>query len=195
MVEAALVIGPDGCVLHLHLPPGVTSGSIPDSARLWEVLWQNRGLVEGVAHLHPGRGEPCPSETDLTTFAAIEAGLGRRLCWWISSSDHTLEIRWRGPNRLDYAEELVIAPRWVVVLRLLGQAPLPGSRWLHPKRGTSYRVDDVRTLQAGLESAAWSLDGALAVCYTGEQDGLRWVRPLFEFLDGRFRPLPEPDHA
>ena len=32
--------------------------------------------------------------TDLGTFIAIEAALGKRLAWWITSSDHFLECRW-----------------------------------------------------------------------------------------------------
>ena len=41
--------------------------------------------LAGVAHSHPGGGIPTPSWEDLTTFAAVEDGLGQRLVWWIVS--------------------------------------------------------------------------------------------------------------
>lgn len=87
MKEAAIVVDMSGYTLYIHVPRNRSSGSIPDSHDLWEILWQNRKRVLLVAHSHPGGGTPSPSMTDLTTWEAIEAGLGRRLIWPIMSSD------------------------------------------------------------------------------------------------------------
>ncbi len=81
--EEAVVIDIEGHAIHWHCPRGVSGGAIPDSRELWDVLWDNRSSVAGVAHTHPFDGPAYPSLTDLTTFEAVEAGLGRRLVWWI----------------------------------------------------------------------------------------------------------------
>lgn len=119
MIEAGVVIGTDGPI-HWHLPAGRTGGSIPDSRQLWKVLFENRKAdCLGFAHSHPGGGVPGASWTDLTTFAAVEAGLGRRLDWWITSSDHVVLLRWRGPDRISYNlfQLLTADPEWTAQLR------------------------------------------------------------------------------
>ena len=103
MTEVGVVVGRDGAALHWHAPPGRCSVALPDSRALWDVLWTHRDQVLGFAHSHPGSGRPSPSWTDLTTFAAIEAALGRRLTWWITSADRVVTVGWRGPDPLDYA--------------------------------------------------------------------------------------------
>ncbi len=125
MIEAGVVIGPDG-PLYWHLPEGRTAGSIPDSRRLWEVLWENRHLDDlGFAHSHPGSGMPAPSMTDMTTFKAIEQGMGRRLTWWITSSDHMIEM-YRAYTKEGEEEKYLYAvveeePVWVSELRAHSQ--------------------------------------------------------------------------
>ena len=94
MIEAGVVIDMDMSPIFWHLPDGRTAGSIPDTRVLWDVLWDNRETVLGFAHSHPGAGVPGPSHTDLGTFVAVEQALGRRLKWWITSSDHFLECSW-----------------------------------------------------------------------------------------------------
>lgn len=89
-MEAGVVIDKNLSPIHWHLPPGRTGGSLPDSRNLWDVIWENRDIVQGFAHSHPGSGAPAPSGTDLSTFVAVEAALGRRLDWWITSSDRLL---------------------------------------------------------------------------------------------------------
>lgn len=91
--ETGVVVGRDGEPIYWHVPPGRTSGSLPDSRDLWDVIWENRDRVEGIAHTHPGRGEPGPSHTDVTTFDAVELGLGRPLSWWIASEDSLILVR------------------------------------------------------------------------------------------------------
>ncbi len=92
-IEAAVVIS-GGSPSHWHLPPGRNSVYIPDTRDLWDILWESRSSVDGVAHTHPGSGWPSPSKTDLTTFEAVEKGLGRRLSWWILSRTHCVLLQW-----------------------------------------------------------------------------------------------------
>lgn len=96
MIEAGVVLDLRGYPLFNHYPTGRTGGSLPDSYLLWDVLWNNRGEISGFAHSHPGKGISPPSHTDLTTFAAIEAGLGMRLDWWIMTEDAITLTRWTG---------------------------------------------------------------------------------------------------
>ena len=122
MREAGLVIGTDGTVLATHLPGDRSGGSLPDSHDLWTILFENRDHVAAFAHSHPGSGTPGPSYTDVTTFAAIESGLGKRLDWWICSQDQLALIRWAGPERLTYRVTPVYPdPNWVSELRRLSE--------------------------------------------------------------------------
>lgn len=119
MKEAGVVVSPDGSAVYWHLPENRTVGSLPDSRDLWDVFWENRHTMEGFAHSHPGSGIPAPSWEDLTTFAAVEAGLGVRLTWWITSSDTVISLEWTGPGKHDYSisiEPEVDAP-WAPELR------------------------------------------------------------------------------
>jgi hypothetical protein len=81
MIETAMVFDKEGNAIHWHTPPGRSSGYIPDTHYLWDILWTSRRYLGGVAHTHPWNGTASPSGTDLTTFAAIEAGLGVCLLW------------------------------------------------------------------------------------------------------------------
>ena len=119
MIESALVFDAEGAVIYLHEPQGSTAGSLPDSRALWQVLWAHRDRLGGVAHTHPGAGEPRPSTEDITTFAACEAGLGRRLDWWIASADQAALFRWRGPAKHDYGATEAPLPAWLDQLRTL----------------------------------------------------------------------------
>ena len=120
MIEAAVVIGLEGEPLYWHLPPGRSAGSLPDSRELWDIIWENRELIAGGAHTHPGRGVPGPSREDVTTFSAVELALGRRLAWWIVSSDCVAVVRWQGPEAYDYVVEVLERdPGWVTELRRL----------------------------------------------------------------------------
>jgi hypothetical protein len=103
VLEVAVVIGFDGKPLYWHRPSSSTASQICDSRDLWDVLWENRHRLWGVAHSHPGAGLPSPSYTDLTTFAAVEAALGRRFVWWIASETHLSGCVWRGFGGFDYS--------------------------------------------------------------------------------------------
>lgn len=126
MMEVAVVIDIEGRPIHWHLPPNRSAVSIPDTRDLWEILWENRETLAGVAHSHPGSGVPGPSGIDITTFAACEAGLGKRLRWWITSSDNLIELAWKGPERLNYTGWRVQHP--------------------HHSRSTNQWIDELRRL-------------------------------------------------
>ena len=85
--ETGMVFDQQGNVMRWHAPEGRSSGSLPDSQDLWDFLWMHRikgdgtGKLAGVAHTHPWHGTAWPSGIDVTTFAAIEKGLGQRLLW------------------------------------------------------------------------------------------------------------------
>ena len=70
MFEVALVFDAAGDVLAWHEPRGRTATSIPDSRPLWQLLWEHRANLGGVAHTHPTAMGTTPSREDLTTFAA-----------------------------------------------------------------------------------------------------------------------------
>jgi hypothetical protein len=117
-----VVVDRDEVPLYWHLPPGRSAGSLPDSRELWDFIWANREHIMGFAHSHPGSGIPSPSEEDLTTFSAIDLALGRRLSWWITSSDRVVIVMWSGPDAYDYVlESLDYEPGWVAELRRLSK--------------------------------------------------------------------------
>lgn len=80
-VEVAMVFNNKGETLYIHQPVGRTGISLPDSQDLWAILWENKDQLGGVAHTHPWYGDPWPSATDLTTWDALERGLGKLLLW------------------------------------------------------------------------------------------------------------------
>lgn len=120
-IEAGVVFGFDHEVVYWHLPENRSGGALPDSRKLWDVLWENRHRVWGFAHSHPGSGVPVPSWEDLTTFAGIELGLGRRLIWPIVTSDGYSIILWNGPDKYAYGVHSIGVrshdPPWLAELR------------------------------------------------------------------------------
>jgi len=122
-MEAGVVIDAEGRPIYWHVPKDRSAASLPDSRELWEVLWENRQGLSGFAHSHPGAHIPCPSREDVTTFAAIEAALGRRLDWWITSDDALVIVNWVGPGEHGYQADLVTEePDWVSALRAVSRA-------------------------------------------------------------------------
>lgn len=121
MKELGLLIWNDGSVWIDHEAPNRTAGSISDSADLWQSFWDNRHRVMGHAHTHPGGGVPGPSWTDITTYAAIELGLGKRLDWYVVNRDAVVVCHWKGPNAHDYQVIPTFTFKeasWVSVLRV-----------------------------------------------------------------------------
>lgn len=85
-----------------HVPELDNPAYIPDSRVLWEKIWDNRHQILAVAHSHPGSGPPSPSHEDVTTFAAVDAALGKRVLWFITSSDHLVLCLNTGEGKHDY---------------------------------------------------------------------------------------------
>ncbi len=61
------------------------------------------------------------------------------------------------------------------------------------KRGTTYALIGHAPLQC--QTPFTAAEGAIFAVYQCEEDGKVWVRPINEFEDGRFEPLPEPPPA
>lgn len=121
MMEAGVVLDKRGKAFYYHLPNNRAFGALPDSVDLWNIFWDNRDDLSGFAHSHPGFGRTGPSHTDITTFAAVEAGL-KRLDWWIASGDSMILVRWNGPGRLDYHQvDVAMEPDWVPMLRKISE--------------------------------------------------------------------------
>ena len=120
MIEVGVAVDIYGKPFYWHLPEGSSAGGIPDTKSLWDVMWENRFKLWGFAHSHPGTGLPSPSGTDITTFAAIEAALGTRLSWWITSKDRLCVCHWASVDEHTYMRnEVIIDPEWLEELRHL----------------------------------------------------------------------------
>lgn len=87
-MEVAVVFNQNGMSHYWHCPSINTAYSIPDSSKLWDVIWEYRDLIGGIAHTHPWEGSTVPSCEDKTTFRAVERALGKRLVWPIVTMDH-----------------------------------------------------------------------------------------------------------
>lgn len=136
MIESGVIIDHKGLPIHWHMPTGRTSVSLPDSQLLWDEFWRYREYIAGFAHSHPGSGVPGPSYEDVTTFSAIERALGKKLQWWITSSDRVALVTWSGPGKLDYTGgELLKTPPWVPELRHL-------SNYYNKENGNDDSIDD-----------------------------------------------------
>lgn len=110
MFETALVFDKEGKTLRWHEPNGRASCALPDSRDLWTFMLENRGILGGVAHTHPWEGEAWFSGTDVTTWAALEAGLGIRLVWPVVTLTEMKQYVWVGPDRLDYGFSPITLP-------------------------------------------------------------------------------------
>lgn len=128
MMEAGVVIGLDIKPFYWHLPVDRTVVSLPDSRSLWDIVWENREKIAGIAHSHPGGGIPGPSYEDVTTFSAIERALGRRLKWWITSADAAIVAVWRGPELYTYKSTPCDELEWMKRLRQISEGEREGAR-------------------------------------------------------------------
>jgi hypothetical protein len=63
------------------------------------------------------------------------------------------------------------------------EAPSIGSVWQDARRGTRYTILHIGTLQTSPEHG---LDDELCVIYQNVSHYAVWIRPLEEFMDGRF---------
>jgi hypothetical protein len=90
--EVALVFDKDGKTIAFH--GGQSAGSIEDSPDLWTILWENRKRLGGVAHTHPWDGDAWFSQTDVTTFRAIDNALGKNLLWPVVTFTNVTFFQW-----------------------------------------------------------------------------------------------------
>jgi hypothetical protein len=152
MTEIGVVIC-GGVPVYWHLPPGRNSAFLPDSRELWDVLWEHRHELDGFAHSHPGMGYPGPSSTDLSTFAAIESGLGKRLNWWITTPDRCILCNMLKPSEsrkynyetkyLDQEEE----PSWLDDLRHLSYIEMNEIDWVIKMNELNTKIRDRSDLE------------------------------------------------
>lgn len=123
MIENGVLVGLDGQPLFWHRPENRDSISLPDSAELWKQFWDNKENVLGFAHSHPGEGIPAPSWTDITTFSGIELALGKRISWWITTSNFLVICKWSGGHKYDYNVELISEDfSWLEELKIISNA-------------------------------------------------------------------------
>jgi hypothetical protein len=106
MREALAVLDKKGLALLMQAPSDGSSVAIPDSRTLWEFIWEHRDEISGIAHTHPGSGIPGPSHEDLTTFRAVEKGLGRILDWWIVTTGWVTKYNY-DPHEKQYMQEIL----------------------------------------------------------------------------------------
>ena len=124
MIETGVVLDLNRAPIYWHLPDGRTGGSIPDTRILWDVFWENRDILDGFAHSHPGGGRPVPSSIDVSTFAAVEAALGKELNWYITSSESLIVCRRTVLPGAKYVTEVIVdEPSWAKDLRQLSAKP------------------------------------------------------------------------
>lgn len=130
MMEAAVLLDAAGNPIHWHAPEDRSAVSLPDSRKLWDEIWNNRGRAVALAHSHPGTGLTGPSITDMTTFDAIERALGRPLVWLIATDNRLVRCRRvridtvTDENRRSRRAHAEIA--WITEEELL----FPTARWL-----------------------------------------------------------------
>lgn len=117
MLETAVILDRFGAPLYWHEPLKRSMSYMNDSAKLWDIIWEARDNISGIAHTHPGSGFPYPSETDRTTFLAVEAGLWEKLSWPILSCNRMVVCRTLETKKLHVAPVL-FEPTWATELRL-----------------------------------------------------------------------------
>lgn len=117
-IETGVIFDYDMKPIYWHLPFDRSAGHIGDSRDLFLIMMENKGRIYGFAHSHPGSGLPSPSWTDLTTFSAVERGLGKRLVWPIVTKDRLRNFFWQGPDEFDYKDVFIDAKfYWLSELR------------------------------------------------------------------------------
>jgi proteasome lid subunit RPN8/RPN11 len=78
--EVCLLIGRGGAILWADA--STSPSALPDSRARWEAIWSHRDELEVIAHSHP-LGPAAFSAEDLSTMAALDAALGKPLCFMV----------------------------------------------------------------------------------------------------------------
>jgi Prokaryotic homologs of the JAB domain len=119
--EVCFLIGHHGTVLWRDLSG--RAAALPDSRARWEAIWRHRAELAEIAHSHP-RGPACFSAEDLTTMAAVDDALGRRLSYCVVTADKVLR-RTAGGATL----EPDLEPSWVPALRAASGMTERNGQW------------------------------------------------------------------
>lgn len=107
--EVCFLIGVDGSILWADASESPVA--LPDSRGRWEAIWELRHDLYEIAHSHPV-GPSAFSAEDLSTMAAIDAALGRKLRYSVVAP-RTMIVR-----ADDETFELNPEPWWAGLLRL-----------------------------------------------------------------------------
>lgn len=107
--EVCFLIGADGSILWADASESPVA--LPDSRDRWEAIWELRHDLYEIAHSHPV-GPSAFSAEDLSTMAAIDAALGRKLRYSVVAP-RTMIVR-----ADDETFELNPEPWWAGLLRL-----------------------------------------------------------------------------
>ena len=110
MPEVCFLVGSNDTVLWRD--NSGTSAALPDSRARWEAIWRHRADLAEIAHSHP-HGPLAFSAEDLTTMAAVDAALGRPLCYSVVTGVKVLRRTAEGATLVLDRE-----PAWARVLRL-----------------------------------------------------------------------------
>ncbi len=110
--EVCFLLGKDDSVLWADA--STSPVALPDSRARWEQIWRLREDIVEIAHTHPQGGLKFSNE-DLTTMAALDAALGRRLRYAIVTPDAML----RRHRNEDGDEDAVVdaEPWWTALIR------------------------------------------------------------------------------
>ena len=119
--EVLLVLGPNDTVLWSDASDSPVA--LPDSRARWEAIWSRREQVVEIAHTHPV-GPARFSHEDETTMAALDAALGRPLCYSVISPKGMVRRDPETPG-----DALVDDPPWWVALARLASG-------IQPSKGT-----------------------------------------------------------
>lgn len=104
--EVFFLIGRNGALLWSDA--STSPSALPDSRARWEAIWSHRDELEELAHSHP-IGPLAFSEEDETTMTALDAALGKKLCFSVIAPNGM--IRREGGRVAD-------EPWWTELLRL-----------------------------------------------------------------------------
>ena len=110
MREVFFIIGRGGAVLWSDAGP--SASILPDTRDRWDAIWKLRDEIEELAHSHPV-GPLGFSHEDETTMAALNAGLGRVLCFSVVAPEGTVRRQKGGDVHVHLNEE----PWWASLLR------------------------------------------------------------------------------
>lgn len=107
MLEASCAVDLSENEAICYYEPRYSSVYIPDSQEYWDIVWENKDNIAGIAHSHPGNGIPNPSfNLDIKSFSSLDIGFGRKLKYWIISSTDVVVVQWVGPELYDFKIEL-----------------------------------------------------------------------------------------